>query len=248
MVDSTETVTIEKLVQGGRGLARLDKQVLFVRGAIPDEQVSVVVGARHKGFQEATISDVLVASPDRVAPPCPVYEICGGCQLQHIRYEAQLVQKASILQETLTRVGKLTVEESLPVVPSSDPYGYRRTVRFVVFRSGKGFALGFHREGTNEPVAAAGCPLAPEGIRKIAAAVSERLAAQRKLPLRLESVEIRHSRSFGHSLLVFRSDKTDKEQAVQLFELFKDLPDVVGLVMTSGSNGRGRRAQRWVTG
>jgi len=248
MAPNTLQVTIEKLVQGGRGLARHESQVLFVRGAIPDEQVSVVMGARHKGFQEATISNVLAASPDRVAPPCPVYEICGGCQLQHIRYEAQLVQKAAILRETLARVGKLTVGDILPVVPSPDPYGYRSTVRFVVFRSGKGFALGFHREGTNEPVAAAGCLLVTEGIRKIAAAVSERLAAQRKLPLRLESVEIRHSRSFGHSLLVFRSDKTDKDQAGQLFELFKDLPDVVGLVVTSESNGRGRPAQRWVTG
>jgi 23S rRNA (uracil1939-C5)-methyltransferase len=248
MANQTLTVTVEKLVQGGRGLARLDKQVLFVRGAIPDEQVSVVIGAQHKGFQEATISDVLVASPDRVTPPCPVYEICGGCQLQHIRYEAQLVQKTSILKETLARVGKLTVEDILPVIPSPDPYGYRSTVRFVVFRSGKRFALGFHREGTNEPVAAAGCLLVTEGIRKIAAAVSERLAAQRKLPLRLESIEIRHSRAFGHGLLVFRSGKTDKEQAVQLFEFFKDLPDVAGLVVTSESNGRGKRAQRWVTG
>lgn len=248
MSNEALTVTIEKLVQGGRGIARLDKQVLFVRGAIPDEKVSVIVGAQHKGFQEATISEVLEASSDRVAPPCPVYESCGGCQLQHMRYEAQLIRKGEILKETLVRVGKITMAEILPMVPSPEPYGYRSTVRFVVFRSGKGFALGFHREGTNEPVAAAGCPLASEGIRKIAAIVNERLAAQRKLPLRLESIEIRHSRSFGHSLLVFRSDKAVESQAGQLFELFKGLPDVVGLVVTAQSNGHGGRARRWVTG
>src|SRR5439155_9423591 len=94
MANDTLTVTIEKLVQGGRGLARREGKVLLVRGAIPGETVAVTNGVQHKGFQEATVSEVLIASPDRVTPPCPVYEVCGGCQFQHIRYEAQLLEKA----------------------------------------------------------------------------------------------------------------------------------------------------------
>ncbi|MGH7168305.1 MAG: TRAM domain-containing protein, partial [Nitrospiraceae bacterium] len=73
MAETMQTVTIEKLVQGGWGLARREGKVLLVRGAIPGETVAVTNGAQRKGFQEATVSEVLVASPDRVAPPCPVY-------------------------------------------------------------------------------------------------------------------------------------------------------------------------------
>jgi len=145
VADETLTVTIEKLVQGGRGLARREGKVLLVRGAIPGETVAVTNGVQHKGFQEATVSEVLIASPDRVTPPCPVYEVCGGCQFQHIRYEAQLLEKAAILKETLSRVGRLAVETMPPVIPSPDPYGYRSAIRFVVFRDRAGFALGFHR-------------------------------------------------------------------------------------------------------
>lgn len=248
MAAPTVTVTIEKLVQGGKGLARVDGQVLFVRGAIPGERVSIAGGVQHKGFQETAIHEILEASPDRIDPPCPVYERCGGCQLQHLRYEAQLVQKGVMLRETLARVGKLATDDILPVVPSPDPYDYRSTVRFMVFRSGKGFALGFHREGTKEPVAAAGCLLATESVRKVAAMVDERLAALRRLPLRLESIEIRQSRAFGQRLLAFRTDKADKEQAGHLFDLFKGLPDAVGLVATAPGGARGARTQRWVTG
>lgn len=249
MAEETRTVTIEKLVEGGAGLARQDSQVLFVRGAIPDEQVSVVVGTQHKGFQEATVSGVLVASPDRVAPPCPVYEVCGGCHFQHIRYEAQLVQKREILKETLRRVGKVAKAEPIPpVIPSPNPYGYRSSVRFVVFRAGKGFALGFHQEGTTQPVAAAGCLLAPPAMCEVVATVNERLASLMALPFRLESVEVRRSVAFGSALLLFRTGQTERDQVRQFFELFREVPGVVGQVVTAGNGRGGQRRQRFVDG
>ncbi|TAJ23361.1 MAG: 23S rRNA (uracil(1939)-C(5))-methyltransferase RlmD [Nitrospirae bacterium] len=243
MASKPLTVTIEKLVQGGKGLARLDKQVLFVRGAIPNETVSVVVGAKQKGFQAATIGQVLEASSDRVAPPCPVYEICGGCQLQHMRYEAQLVQKHMILEETLSRVGKVHVEAIAPVVASPESYGYRSTVRFVVFRAKHGLALGFRKEGTNEPVPAADCLLVSQAMRDVAAMVSVRLAALSKLSIQPDSIEIRRSVAFGHTLLSFHTGPAKRSQGQQLFEVFRDVKDLVGQVATAGV---GVRVQRWV--
>ncbi len=267
MGDKMLTVTIEKLVQGGRGLARHDSQVVFVRGAIPAETVSITGGAHHRGFQDAAVSGVLVASPDRVTPPCPVYEVCGGCQLQHIRYEAQLAYKRDMLNETLMRVGKVTVDSLPPVIASPEPYGYRSTVRFVVFRQGSGFAFGFHREGTNETVAAAGCLLVPETTREVVARLSERLASQGKLPLRLETVEIRRSVAFGSVLVIYRVGPADRQRACRLFEVFRDIPGVIGQVVTTaegkmknvkvkidspgqraGSGQQMYRRQRWVQG
>ncbi len=241
------TITIEKLVQGGRGLARQEGQVLLVRGAIPGETISFTGGAKRKGVQEGTVHEVLKPSPDRVAAPCPVYEVCGGCQLQHIQYEAQLRFKREILAETLTRVGKLQIDVP-QIVPSPNPYGYRSSVRFVVFRSKPGFTLGFHEEGSHQPVEAAGCLLVPEAMRKVIADVQERLARYGKLPVQVESLEVRRSVAFGSTLLSWRTSPALRSQAEKLFALFQDVPNVIGQVVTASGEGSGGRSQRWVQG
>lgn len=270
MAETVRSVTIEKLVQGGRGLVRQEGKVLLVRGAIPGETVSLVEGAKHKGVQEARVGKVLVASPDRVAAPCPVYEQCGGCQLQHLGYEAQLVQKRAILQETLARVGKVTVDDLPPVIPSPDPYGYRSTVRFMVFRpvkeqkkaqergpgqekgpekeqgQGNRLALGFHREGSHEPVPAAGCLLASEPMRKTAAVIEARLAKGKRLSLHLESVEIRYSLSSGSLLLIHHTGPAKPDEAQAVFELFQDMPKLVGQVLVAQNGKRWVQGQDWI--
>ncbi len=242
MSGESVTVTIEKLVQGGKGLARHDGQVLFVRGAIPTEIVAVTEGALRRGYQEAVINEVLRASPDRVVPPCPVYDTCGGCQLQHIQYEAQLKLKRDMLAETLARVGKVKVEDIAPVVPSPNVYGYRSSVRFTVFRQRSGFALGFHREGSHKPVEASCCLLAPDSVRRLVAQVSEGLAAQRSLPVQLEALEVKYSVAFGSILLVWHTGSATREQARELWDLWGDGLNVVGQVVVS------RNGTRWVTG
>ena len=245
MAGEAVTVTIEKLVQGGRGLVRQEGKVLLVRGTIPQEIVSVLPGIQRKGVQEATVKLVLTASPDRIEAPCPVYEICGGCQLQHIQYEAQLRFKREILAETLARVGKLQIEVPL-IVPSPDPYGYRSSVRFVVFRSKAGFTLGFHEEGSHQPVEAAGCLLVPEAMRKVIVEVQERLARYGRLPVRLDSLEVRRSVAFGSTLLSWRTGPALRSQAEKLFALFHDVPDVVGQVVTAENRGRWVDRQDWI--
>ena len=221
--------------------------MLLVRGVIPGETVSFLGGAKRKGVQEGTVQEVLKPSPDRVAAPCPVYEICGGCQLQHIQYDAQLRFKREILAETLTRVGKLQIDVPA-IVASPNPYGYRSSVRFVVFRNKSGFTLGFHEEGSHAPVPAAGCLLVPEAMRKVIADVQGRLARYGKLPAQAESLEVRRSVAFGSTLLSWRTGPAMRSQAEKLFALFQDVPNVVGQVVTASGEGSGGRSQRWVLG
>jgi 23S rRNA (uracil1939-C5)-methyltransferase len=272
-MSETITVTIEKLVEGGKGLARHGSQVVFVPAVIPAETVRVIGGAQHKGFQEARVRDVLVASPDRVAPPCPVYESCGGCQFQHLRYEAQLVQKAGILKETLNRIGKLAIADIPAVIPSPNPYGYRNAVRLAVFPQDRRFRLGFHREGAEELVAAAGCLLVPEALRTIILQVDDRLGALPRLPVELESVEFRHSLAFGSTLLIYhiahigrtgraghamharrparapRPGPAQQEASRALFRLGNGIPNVVGQIVTARQGERRPRiveGQDWI--
>ncbi len=236
------TVTIEKLVQGGRGLARQNGKVLLVRGAIPAETVDITPGPSHAQYQEATVRKVHRPSPNRVEAPCPVYGQCGGCHLQHIRYETQLALKWEMLTETLSRVGGLAGITIGTVVPSPQAVGYRSTVRFVVFRQGTGLALGFHEEGSHRPVAAPGCLLVHETARPIVAAIHARLTTQRTLPVRIESLEVRCSASGGAIHLAFRVVAGNPRRAEHLFGLFADLPGVGGQTVTD------QKGHRWVHG
>lgn len=98
------------------------------------------------------------------------------------------MQNREMLRETLARVGKLIVDEIPPVVASPNPYGYRSTIRFVVFRERSRFALGLYEQGTHHPVSASCCMWAPAPVRKVVAEVNAWLAAQCRLPVIVESV------------------------------------------------------------
>ncbi|WJH37364.1 23S rRNA (uracil(1939)-C(5))-methyltransferase RlmD [Paenibacillus sp. CC-CFT747] len=96
----------------GEGVGRVNGFTLFIHGALPGERVRVKVVKLKKQYGYGKLLKVLEASPDRSAPPCPIYSQCGGCQLQHLSYEAQLKWKRQSVIDSLERIGKLAVQES----------------------------------------------------------------------------------------------------------------------------------------
>jgi 23S rRNA (uracil1939-C5)-methyltransferase len=122
-------VRIEKLVYGGDGLAHHDGQTVFVPLVLPGELVRIESAARKKKFVRGRLDQVLEASAERVAAPCPYFGRCGGCQYQHMPYEAQIRYKAEILRETLGRIGR--IQWAGPIeTHSSPPFGYRNRAQW----------------------------------------------------------------------------------------------------------------------
>lgn len=97
----------------GEGVGRVEGYTLFVSGALPGEQVEVKVLKTKKQYGYAKLLNVLQASPERVTPPCDIYEQCGGCQLQHLSYQGQLDWKRQHVIDALERIGKLSVAKDL---------------------------------------------------------------------------------------------------------------------------------------
>ncbi|WP_438431405.1 23S rRNA (uracil(1939)-C(5))-methyltransferase RlmD [Gorillibacterium sp. sgz500922] len=97
------------LTHDGEGVGRVNGFTLFVAGALPGERVRLKVLKAKKQYGYAKLLEVLAESPDRVEAPCPLYKQCGGCQLQHLSYEAQLRHKRQIVVDALERIGKLPV-------------------------------------------------------------------------------------------------------------------------------------------
>lgn len=93
----------------GEGVGRVEGFTLFVQGALPGEKVRARVLKTKKQYGYAKLMELVQASPDRIGPPCPIYDQCGGCQLQHMDYTAQLAWKRQLVVDNLQRIGKLQV-------------------------------------------------------------------------------------------------------------------------------------------
>ncbi|AIQ45013.1 RNA methyltransferase [Paenibacillus sp. FSL R7-0273] len=93
----------------GEGVGRVDGFTLFVQGALPGEKVQAKVLKTKKQYGYAKLLKLVQSSRDRIAPPCDIYDQCGGCQLQHMDYTAQLAWKRQLVVDNLQRIGKLQV-------------------------------------------------------------------------------------------------------------------------------------------
>ncbi len=150
-------VTIEKVVFGGDGLARTPANfVIFVPFAAFGEQVRVKVVERKAHHARAEIVQVLAASMERTAPPCPYYGQCGGCQYQHLVYREELRLKEQQVYEAFTRVGKIAEPVVLPIIPSPEDYHYRNR---ITVHAEKG-RIGFRGVDTRELVDIRECLIA----------------------------------------------------------------------------------------
>ncbi|MHA6482752.1 23S rRNA (uracil(1939)-C(5))-methyltransferase RlmD [Paenibacillus sp. strain BS8-2] len=152
------TLDMIGLTHDGEGVGRVDGYTLFVHGALPGEQVEARVTKQKKQYGYASLENVLTSSPDRLDPPCDIYEECGGCQLQHFDYGAQLAWKRQHVIDNLTRIGKLSVAENetsegvivRSTIGMSDPWRYRNKAAVPVGSAEDGGLIaGFYASGTH---------------------------------------------------------------------------------------------------
>ncbi|MED3572980.1 23S rRNA (uracil(1939)-C(5))-methyltransferase RlmD [Cytobacillus praedii] len=139
-LNQTFPLTIKRLGINGEGVGYFKKQVVFVPGALPGEEVVVEATKVHPKFSEAKIKKIRKQSEFRVKPPCPIYEECGGCQLQHLRYDQQLKEKRDIVIQALERHTKLDPSklEIKETIGMEDPWSYRNKSQFQVgFKDGQ---------------------------------------------------------------------------------------------------------------
>jgi 23S rRNA (uracil1939-C5)-methyltransferase len=142
-------VEIEGLTHEGRGLAHFDGKAVFVDLALPGERVRVRYTRVQSRFDEGVAVEVLRAAPERVAPRCPHFGVCGGCSLQHLDPAAQIRMKQDTLSDVFTRIGKVSPAAWLPPLVAGH-WGYRRKARLGVrhvLKKGR-VLVGFRERGT----------------------------------------------------------------------------------------------------
>jgi 23S rRNA (uracil1939-C5)-methyltransferase len=175
------SVTVESIAAGGDGVARAEGFVVFVPRSAPGD-VGVVDIAMRGSFARAEFVRLERPAPSRVDPPCPHYtsDKCGGCQLQHMEYDAQLEAKRGIIRDAIVRIGKRAIEQP-EVEPSAQQWRYRRKLTLAMQRSGVRWIAGLHPYDSPRKVFALNdCPITDE---RVVAIWREIMAAQSLLPV-----------------------------------------------------------------
>ena len=142
--DEELEVTVESLAYGGAGVGRSDGFVVFVRGAVPGDRVRARVGKSKRSYAEATVVELLEASPDRIEPEIPH----GGAPWQVLPYERQLEEKQKQVVEAFERLGGFDGPPIEPIVPAVEQLRYRNKVEYSFGEDESGrLVLGSHRAG-----------------------------------------------------------------------------------------------------
>jgi 23S rRNA (uracil1939-C5)-methyltransferase len=168
MIERGERLEIASIAAGGDGVGRTDGMVVFVPRTAPGDVARVRVG-RAKRFARGQLLSLDESSPSRVEPPCPHYthDRCGGCQIQHLSYEAQLAAKGVIIGDALRRIGRRDVANP-EVEPSDAPWRYRRKLTLHLRRAAQGWIAGLHPY--DDPVGVfdlADCPITDERVMTV---------------------------------------------------------------------------------
>ncbi len=163
---------IESLGANGEGVAHFNGATIFVQRALPGEQVLAHIILCKKTFYVAKIISIVKPSDDRINPPCPYYEKCGGCDLQHMSYDRQLKFKTDLVGDTLKKYAKLdkTINDTLSF---GDEFGYRNKFAFPVASENGTIKIGLYRAFSHNIVEIDKCMLQSKISEKILACFKE---------------------------------------------------------------------------
>ena len=138
------TMTIDNMGYEGEGVGKIDNFTVFVAGAIVGEKVNIKIVKVSKSFAFGKLLEIIEASPSRTEPACSIYKNCGGCNIQHIDYSAQLDFKTNRVIQVINRIGKLEEVEIHPAIGMENPYNYRNKVQLPVSNSDGLVSIGFY--------------------------------------------------------------------------------------------------------
>lgn len=239
--DDIIELTIEKIVNTGSGLSHYQGKAVFIDNTVPEDVVRARVLKINKNFIRAGLIEIITPSRYRVKPFCPLYNACGGCNMQNMEYSFLIQQKDGILKEIF---GEFENIEFKPFIKADNLREYRCKVQNAVSETkvSKRLLAGYYKKNTHEVVNIKYCPIQPKIIDKIINFIRENWNlggyVEKKDKGLLKHILIRYS-SFSHKMtLTFVINKdfewfSKVEEDIKNFStvLTKEFPDISGVLV-----------------
>lgn len=212
---------IGSMTHEGKGIADNDGKKVFVSGALPGELVDYQPVKRRRSYDEAVVQALHEVSADRVEPRCKVFGICGGCSLQHLSHEGQLMHKQTVLRDSLLRIGKVDPGTLADPIRGA-VWSYRRKARLgVKYVHRKERVLVGFRERLKPYIAdMQRCEVLSEGLESLPEVLAELIG---KLSLASELPQVELAVGDETVALVFRILKPATDKDLRHFHEFAEL-------------------------
>ncbi|ATP41861.1 23S rRNA (uracil(1939)-C(5))-methyltransferase RlmD [Solibacillus sp. R5-41] len=232
-------LTIKKLGINGEGVGFYKRNVVFVKNAIPGEEVTVKLTKLQKNFSEAEILTIRKESEFRQEAPCPVYTECGGCQLQHMTYDTQLLHKRDLVVQALEKYAKdvAAKTEIRPTIGMENPWNYRNKSQFQVRKEGKRVYAGLFAENTNELLNINDClvqhPMTSKitvGVRKVLQKLNITIYDGKSLNGLVRTIVVRTGVKSGETQVCLVTTRNELPHKAELIERIKKIdPSIVSI-------------------
>ncbi|GGH13682.1 23S rRNA (uracil(1939)-C(5))-methyltransferase RlmD [Paenibacillus segetis] len=158
-IGDTIIVTVKRLGINGEGVGYYRRKAVFIPGALPGEVIKATVTRSESKFISADIAKIEKRSPDRVDAPCPVFGICGGCQIQHLSYAGQLKSKEEIVREAFSRFAGTQELKMKPILGMEHPWDYRNKAQLQLGMQKEEIIAGLYGADSHKLVDITGCPI-----------------------------------------------------------------------------------------
>jgi len=229
--DVVEIQCTDLIAKTGQAVGRANGMVVYVLGPVPGERARVRIESVKAKYAIGELIELLDRSPDRAEPFCPVFGSCGGCQVQHLAYPAQLVWKRALVDNALRRLGGITETHVADPVGMDDPRAYRNKMALVVQQHGERTSFGFYAARTHDVVEIEHCPIVMPQLDRTLAGLWE--AAQDPVTVHVfagaRHVVARAGRASGEGVVSVTTDRASATLPQLAADLAAKIPGVVGV-------------------
>ncbi|MBC5811122.1 MAG: 23S rRNA (uracil(1939)-C(5))-methyltransferase RlmD [Candidatus Eremiobacteraeota bacterium] len=229
--DVVEIDCSDLIAKTGQAVGRFGGMAVFVWGPIAGERAWVRIESVKPRYAVADLVELVTRAPERAEPFCPVFGACGGCQVQHVAYDAQLRWKRSLVESALTRIGKLQNVRVGATVAMANPRNYRNKMALVVDGAQQPLSFGFYAARTHEVVPLEGCPIVMPQLDAYIRGLNDAARDPESAPAfdGAKHVIARTAAATGEAVVSVTTDRASPVLAQAAEAVAKHLPGVVGI-------------------
>ncbi|WP_158734656.1 23S rRNA (uracil(1939)-C(5))-methyltransferase RlmD [Alteribacillus sp. YIM 98480] len=233
------TAVFEDLTHDGAGVAKVDGYPLFVPYGIPGEKAEIKVIKTKKNYGFGRLMERIEESEDRTDPPCPIYYECGGCQIQHMTYDAQLRYKQKQVQDAITRIGGLENVTVYPTLGMDDPWRYRNKAQVPIGTREDGhLKAGFYQKRSHRIIDMEACIIQQkenddpvQAVKEMADKYNIKAYDEEKHRGTLRHVVTRYAKNTDQLMIVLVTNGPDLPHKKNLIEEIREgIPNVASIV------------------